>query len=381
MKKANLLIVAVILAGGIFLPWQTCGQEKPEHTRHPEIKQIGGIKFIKLPGGSFMMGSPENAQRDDEKPRHRVTLDPFYMGIYEVTQKQYHDVTGENPSRLKGDNLPVENVSWQDAMEFCRKFGEKNKVKARLPYEAEWEYAVRAGSTSIYYWGDRFNGDYCWYDKNSGNRPHPVGTKLPNAWGLYDMSGNVWEWCMDWYAADYYKSSPELNPQGAVIQGADYLSFRVLRGGSWAFDADAARSARRIKNPSRFHLSFCGFRIVLPIQRPEESKGEKQHVLIGRWSGEWSVLQGDACILIIHDIDASGAKARCTYTVNRKDTGIEEHQVLAALVSDPDPKLEFNLADRKFQFIFKNDVLEGSARSMTRGYRTANHITMRRNPK
>lgn len=381
MKKANLLIAAVILAGGIFLPGQTCGQEKPEQTRHPETKQIGSIKFIKLPGGSFMMGSPENAQRDDEKPRHRVTLDPFYMGMYEVTQKQYHDVTGENPSRSKGDNLPVENVSWHDAMEFCRKFGEKNKVKARLPYEAEWEYAVRAGSTSIYYWGDRFNGAYCWYDKNSGSRPHRVGTKLPNAWGLYDMSGNVWEWCMDWYASDYYKSSPEQNPQGPVIQGADYWNFRVLRGGSWAFDADAARSARRIKNPSRFHLSFCGFRVVVSIPRPEESKNEKQHVLIGRWSGEWSVLQGDTCMLIIHEIDASGTKARCTYTVNRKDTGIEQHQVSAILVSDPDPKLDFTLEDRKFQFAFKNDVLEGSVRDKIRGYSTANHITMRRNPK
>ncbi|MRR18376.1 MAG: formylglycine-generating enzyme family protein, partial [Deltaproteobacteria bacterium] len=153
MKKANLLIAAVILAGSIFLSGQAYGQEKQEQTPHPETKQIGGIKFVKLPGGSFLMGSPENAERDDEKPRHRVTLDPFYIGVYEVTQKQYRDVTGENPSRLKGDNLPVENVSWPDAMEFCRKFSEKNKVKARLPYEAEWEYAARAGSTTPYHWG------------------------------------------------------------------------------------------------------------------------------------------------------------------------------------------------------------------------------------
>jgi formylglycine-generating enzyme required for sulfatase activity len=179
-----------------------------------DIKEIGSIKFMIIPSGSFMMGSVEGEGEKDEHPQHKVTLDSFWIGIYEVTQKQYQDIMGRNPSYFKGENLPVEQVTWDDAQEFCKKFSEKYNVKMRLPTEAEWEYACRAGATSQYYWGKELDGDYCWYKKNSGDITHPVGEKKPNAWGLYDMAGNIWEWCMDWYNDRYYMISPANNPKG-----------------------------------------------------------------------------------------------------------------------------------------------------------------------
>jgi len=170
------------------------------------------MEFVLIPAGTFTMGSPDSDSNayDHEKPAHQVTIsEPFYMGKYEVTQAQWKAVMGENPSRFKGDDHPVENVSWEDVQQFIQKLNAKEgKEACRLPTEAEWEYAARAGTTTIYSFGNNASqlGNYAWYDENSGNTTHPVGDKPPNPWGLYDMHGNVWEWVQDWYGPIYSRS-------------------------------------------------------------------------------------------------------------------------------------------------------------------------------
>ncbi|MDI6788565.1 MAG: SUMF1/EgtB/PvdO family nonheme iron enzyme, partial [Planctomycetota bacterium] len=189
-----------------------------------------GMVFVLIPGGTFRMGS--NDGHDDEKPIHEVTVSNFLIGKYEVTQGVWQKIMGNNPSHFKGDNHPVEQVSWNDCQEFCRKAG------LQLPTEAEWEYVCRAGTNTKYYWGNESNSNYMWYDKNSNSTTHPVGQKKPNAFGLYDIIGNVWEWCQDWYDANYYKNSPKDNPTGPSSG-----EYRVLRGGSWNNNANNCRTA------------------------------------------------------------------------------------------------------------------------------------------
>jgi formylglycine-generating enzyme required for sulfatase activity len=217
-----------------------------------------GMDFKHLPGGTFQMG--------EVSENHKVTLSQsFQMGVYEVTQAQYEQVMGNNPSHFKGGNNPVEQVSWDDAVEFCQKLSALPEEKAagrvyRLPTEAEWEYACRAGTTTAYSFGDDETqlSDYAWYDENSGDTPHAVGGKKANAWGLYDIHGNVWEWCSDWYDGDYYKSSPVSDPQGPS-EG----SSRVPRGGSWPYSARFCRSAYRDFNSPDYRNLDLGFRLVL----------------------------------------------------------------------------------------------------------------------
>ncbi len=211
-----------------------------------------GMEFVKIPAGSFMMGSD---RKDNEKPIHKVTVNyEFYMGKYEVTQEQYESVAGSNPSSFKNcPKCPVENVSWDDTQEFIRKLNAKNDgYKYRLPTEAEWEYAARAGTTGDFYGNP---DSIAWYGDNSGGKIHPVGQKQANAFGLYDMSGNVWEWCQDWFGE--YPSGTVTNPTGATSG-----SFRVVRGGSWDDTAGYLRSAfRNLYAPSK-RSSFLGFRVV-----------------------------------------------------------------------------------------------------------------------
>ena len=184
------------------------------------------------------------------------------MGVHEITQAQYEQVMGVNPSRFKGADNPVENVSWDDAVEFCRRLSELPAEKEagnvyRLPTEAEWEYACRAGTTTMYSFGDDESklGDCDWFSENSGTKTHPVGGKKPNAWGLYDMHGNVWEWCQDLYGD--YPSGPVTDPTGPAT-GSD----RVYRGGSWYGTAVYCRSANRHWYLPSYRSINLGFRVV-----------------------------------------------------------------------------------------------------------------------
>ena len=196
----------------------------------------------------------------EEKPAHSVTLTkPFYMGKFPVTQEQYHEVTGTNPSSFNGINYPVDSVSWDEAQGFCKRVTEQTKQQVRLPTEAEWEYSCRAGTTTAYYSGysDADLGRVAWYWDNSNQPTHSVGQKEPNAFGLYDIHGNVWQWCADLYGEDYYRKSEAENPQGPV-QG----TYRVMRGASWANSVIQCRSAQRgLGGP--IGRAVIGFRVVV----------------------------------------------------------------------------------------------------------------------
>jgi len=229
-----------------------------------------GMKFKLIPAGKFLMGSPEDEKdRDGDETQHEVTLTKaFYMGIYPVTQDEYQKVMGNNPSYFKGGNRPVETVSWDDAQDFCKKLTaldiQAGKLKPgesyRLPTEAEWEYACRAGTKTRFYWGDDLDytqiGDYVWYYKNSDNQTHDVGQKKLNAFGLYDMSGNVYQWCGDWYG-DY--------PAGAVTDptGPGNGQSRVERCGFWHGHPLCGRSSHRNGVNPDYPVNIIGFRIVL----------------------------------------------------------------------------------------------------------------------
>ena len=219
-----------------------------------------GMKLKLIKAGKFMMGSKESGNQ--ERPVHEVEITkPFYIGVYEVTQEQYYEIMGRMSSHFKGPNRPVMLVSWKEARLFCAKLAEKERVVYRLPTEAEWEYACRAGKRTEYYWGNEMDGRYAWYFANSERRTHDVGTRKPNQWGLYDMSGNVYEWCYDWYENGYYSTSPSKNPRGPA-QGQR----RVVRGGGWADSPSFCRSAfRRSRKPTR-RYGDCGFRVIRPAE-------------------------------------------------------------------------------------------------------------------
>jgi len=222
------------------------------------------MQFVYVKPGVFMMGGTENPKHSwqgVEKPKHEVAITRgFYIGKYEVTQAQYEAVMGANPSKWKEPNRPVEQVTWHKAAEFCRLATERTRRRFRLPTEAEWEFACRAGSTGRYCFGSDETGlgDYAWCRSNSGGQTHPVGRKKPNAWGLYDVHGNVWEWVADWYAADYYANSPRENPAGP-----DAGNRRPCRGGS-SLDRNAWRSAFRALLPPSQRKHNHGFRAVVP---------------------------------------------------------------------------------------------------------------------
>jgi len=246
----------------------------PSPRQEPEEKTFTnsiGMKFVAIPRGTFMMGSRLSASEvagkyggkesyyTDEHPRHRVTISkPFYIQTTEVTQGQWKAIMGNNPAYFKGDNRPVERVSWNDAKEFIGKLNRKEGTdKYRLPTEAQWEYACRAGSTTSYSFGDSDSqlSSYAWYSSNSSSQTHPVGGKRPNAWGLYDMHGNVWEWCEDWFGK--YPSGQVTDPKGAP-SGSD----RVLRGGSWDDGARSVRSANRGRHGPGGRDDDDGFRVA-----------------------------------------------------------------------------------------------------------------------
>ena len=233
----------------------------PTSVELPESTNSIGMEFKLIPAGTFIMGDASG--EDDETP-HEVTLTkPFKMGVHEVTQAQYEQVMGVNPSHFKGANKPVEMVSWEEAVEFCRRLSELPAEKAagnvyRLPTEAEWECASRAGTNTKYSFGDDASDleQYAWYYDNSDRKTHSVGGKKPNAWGLCDMHGNVLEWCQDWMGA--YPSGNVTDPTGPV-EG----SSPVIRGGSWTDPAETCRSAIRFWSVPSDRYRDLGFRVCL----------------------------------------------------------------------------------------------------------------------
>ena len=262
---------------GISSESQSTSQDISPDNELETITNSIGMKLVLIPKGTFMMGSPE---REDE-PQHQVTISKdYYLGVTEVTQGQYEKVI--NPSRFQKSRVresdtsmyPVEEV-WVDAEEFCKKLSDLPEEKKagrvyRLPTEAEWEYACRAGSKSAYSFGESSKslGDYAWFEGNSNGQTHPVGEKKANAWGLYDMHGNVWEWCSDEYG---------VYPEGAVSDpvGPREVSFRVLSGGCWGIGAAYCRSAVRFRRPT-YWGHYYGFRLALsPSGIPQSPEADK----------------------------------------------------------------------------------------------------------
>jgi len=251
-------------------PIPTKAQTDPNTPKEKTIDMGNGVimEFVLIPAGEFDMGSPssERDRENDEGPVHSAKISrPFYMGKYEVTQEQYYVIAKSKPSRFKQEGRPVENVSWNQADRFCRKLGEIKGGSYRLPTEAEWEYACRAGSQDRFCFGDDPTysqiEQYAWCSKNSDSVTHPVGEKKPNPFGLYDMHGNVWEWCGDWYAADYYRRSTAVDPPGPLIGKS-----RVLRGGGWFRSARYCRSANRSGFKPIYIRNHVGFRVVLEVE-------------------------------------------------------------------------------------------------------------------
>ena len=214
------------------------------------------IKFLKIPAGCFQMGSNQGFKF--EAPVHKVCVDTFYLGKYEVTQKQWAILNKNNLSRFKGDNNPVQRVSWTDAKDYIKKLNDsESTTKYRLPTEAEWEYAARGGTSTEFFWGDKIDNDFVWYFGTSNYKTHPVGSKKPNPFGLYDVLGNVWEWVEDWFSKEYFKISPIKNPKGPSTG-----RFKVKRGGSQANLISHIKSHTRYRAPVNRRHYINGFRIA-----------------------------------------------------------------------------------------------------------------------
>ena len=270
MKKFLSFAAFALMLAASCVSFTACGgdddDEKGDDTPKFENQTItvDGVSFkmIAVEGGTFLMGSSESDTDadDDEKPQHEVTLSNYYIGETEVTQELWETVMGSNPSEFKGPKLPVENVSWSDCQTFINKLNEKTGKTFRLPTEAEWEYAARGGKKlkGYTYSGSNSIGDVAWYSDNSGETTHDVGTKQANELGIYDMSGNVWEWCQDWYGKTYYENSPSTDPLGP-----DSGSARVLRGGSWWTVAGGCRVANRNWDSPGYRFFNLGFRLAL----------------------------------------------------------------------------------------------------------------------
>ena len=259
---AAILAVVVVLAGVFFL-WAQ-GDDAPNPH---EVRTFSGIEMVWCPPGTFAMGSPEDEpERVFVEKQHKVTLTRgFWFGKYEVTQAQWEAVMGNNPSQFKGNRLPVECVSWSDCQDFIEKLNADGEGGFRLPSEAQWEYACRAGTTTPFSFGKtittdqvNYNGDYPYGKGKRGEyreKTTPIGSFPANAWGLHDMHGNVWEWCQDWYG-DY--------PKGGVTDptGPNWGEFRVLRGGSWPIAALNCRAAARHGLPPDAAVNHYGFRLL-----------------------------------------------------------------------------------------------------------------------
>lgn len=300
-QVATVTLVLLLTTLGGFAPATAQSSKDAGDASKSPPKEIavdlgGGVKLemLLIPAGGFLMGSPDSDKRatPDETPQHWVRINkPFYMGKYPVTQEQWETVMGSNPSQLKGPKNPVEMISWDDCQAFLGKLNAKASGQGgrfALPTEAQWEYACRAGSTTKYYFGDDESqlGDYAWCNATSeGKTSHPVGLKKPNAWGLYDMQGNVWELCQDWYDDGYYVLSPADDPAGPA-EGTD----RVHRGGIWTNSPTGCRSAYRTYSPPQFRDCRQGMRIIrllpetaTPANKPAPTAGA-DHTFFTDWT-------------------------------------------------------------------------------------------------
>jgi len=242
----------------------------------PKTQTDASAEMVSISGGQFTMGDKD----EPDAPLHEVVVSPFFMDKYLVTQEQYERLMGENPSRWKEPKNPVEQVRWSDTVKFCNARSQAEGLTPcynletwecnfdadgyRLPTEAEWECACRAGTKTAYFCGDSPSNlaDYAWFEKNAGGHPQPVGQKKPNPWGLYDICGNLWQWCNDFYGVDYYQQSPKENPRGPKEGDS-----KVVRGGAWKFSGDNCRSGYRYnENPGYVDICFgydiYGFRCV-----------------------------------------------------------------------------------------------------------------------
>ena len=275
-------IIAALLLPGTLVLLQGCNRKVPNdvpkdpNDSSSETKAESGVEMVLIPGGRFTMGDENEI---DAKP-HQVVVSSFYIDKHLVTQAEYQTVCGKNPSRWKAGTNPVEQVRWSDAVRYCNARSRLEGLQPcydlqtwecsfsangyRLPTEAEWEYACRAGTKTIFFFGNSPSklASYAWFDENSGGKPQPVGQKRPNPRGLYDMYGNVWEWCNDFYKVDYYQESPEENPKGPKTGET-----KVVRGGAWKFSTESCRSGYRYnENPGYvdacFGYDIYGFRCV-----------------------------------------------------------------------------------------------------------------------
>ena len=263
MTRLSCLSLSLIVALASYVPIHAQPKKDPPKNFTNSI----GMKFVWIAPGNFMMGSPkEEKERQDDETQHKVTLTKgFYMGVHLVTQEQWKEVMGNNPSEFKGEkNLPVEQVSWDDCQAFIKKLREKDKKLYRLPTEAEWEFACRAGTKTPFHFGDTISTDQANYYGRLiyGNgkkgvyreKTTPVGSFPANAWGLHDMHGNVLQWCQDWYGD--YQQKDVVDPQGP-----EKGEGRVLRGGSWHNNPENCRSAYRNWNGPGYRISNFGFRL------------------------------------------------------------------------------------------------------------------------
>jgi len=264
----NLLTVLLILvATGVADSAQVpSNQKSPAAVPFNITDQATGMEFVLVKGGCYQMGDVFGDGDMDEKPVHEVCVSDFYLGKYEVTQGQWQKVMNDNPSGFKecGPDCPVDFVSWEMVQEFIDKLNSMGKNKYRLPTEAEWEYAARSGGKNEKWAGtsdESILGDYAWYGANSQGKTHKVGQKKPNGLGLYDMTGNVREWCQDWYTPEYYGKSPKDRPAGP-----DSSDVRTLRGGDWERNAMKVRAVVRNGNEPTLQTILYGFRLLMPVK-------------------------------------------------------------------------------------------------------------------
>ena len=294
MKKVSTIIMILLVAAGLAAAKEAkTAQEPNAMVQQKKAAETAGVPLTKtidlgnevnmvvvyIPAGEFDMGSPmDELKRDKDEAQHHIKLTkPFYIGKFEVTQLQYRVIVSENPSKFGGDKLPVDNVNWHEARRFLKKLSDKTGLKFRLPTEAEWEYACRAGTKTAFNTGTTLDCDLANYDATEPyadgiigkylKRTTEVGSYPPNAFGLYDMHGNVWEWCNDIYNDDYYKVTPLTDPQGPQEGKA-----KVVRGGAWYEEAYKCRSADRNHRWPKDNQSIIGFRVVLDIETAGKSK-------------------------------------------------------------------------------------------------------------